>query len=319
MCFEGMTKKLRPKIVVVCGGPSVEAEVSRSSGREVAEALKQTFEDVDVVELDWDIARSLAEKTPDVVFPVLHGPPGEDGTFQGFLEILGLPYVGSGVFASAAAMDKVAAKKIFRDLGLPLAKDSVVRRRNGVAAALEAVRFLGPRVVVKPARQGSGLGVTIVKSESGLEPAIGRAFELDEYVLVEEFVEGKEVTAGVLERNGIEALPVCEIRTPPGTWYDYTHRYTAGLSEHLIPAPLPEDQYRRVQELACQAHEGLQCRDLSRIDFVVPDRGEPIVLEVNTLPGMTATSLYPDEARAAGISFPELVAHLVERAFQRRT
>jgi D-alanine-D-alanine ligase len=195
----------------------------------------------------------------------------------------------------------------------------VVRRREGVAAASEAARILGSRVVIKPSRQGSALGVTIVRLDRDLESAIARAFELDEYVLVEEFVDGKEVTVGVLERNGIEALPVCEIRTPVDAWYDYAHRYTPGLSEHLIPAPLPEALYRRVQELACEAHEGLQCRDLSRVDFVVPDEGQPIVLEVNTLPGMTATSLYPDEARAAGIAFPELVAHFAERAFQRRT
>jgi len=145
------------------------------------------------------------------------------------------------------------------------------------------------------------------------------AFNYDARVLVEERIVGREITVGILERNGVEALPVLEVRTPAGSWYDFQHRYTPGLSEHLVPAPLPSAQYMRTQELAVRAHEALGCRDLSRVDFVVPDGGEPVVLEVNTLPGMTPTSLYPDAARAAGLSFEALVQILVERAWSRRT
>jgi D-alanine-D-alanine ligase len=170
---------------------------------------------------------------------------------------------------------------------------------------------------VKPSSQGSALGVLFGDDLKDLKQALENAFAYDERVLVEERIEGREITVAILERDGIEAFPVTEILTPPGSWYDYEHRYTPGLSEHIIPAPLPEAQYRRTQEVAKLAHVSLCCRDFSRVDLVVPEGGEPIVLEVNTIPGMTPTSLYPDAARAAGLSFEVLVAHLVERALSR--
>jgi len=173
--------------------------------------------------------------------------------------------------------------------------------------------------VVKPSRQGSAVGVRFPQRKADLEAALDLAFKYDERVLVEERITGREITVGILERNDVEALPVVEIRTPSGSWYDFQHRYTPGLSEHLVPAPLPPAQYKRTQELAVRAHRVLGCRDLSRVDFVVPDEGEPVVLEVNTLPGMTPTSLYPDAAGAAGFSFEALVRVLVERAWSRRT
>lgn len=305
-------------IAVVCGGTSAEAEVSRVSARGVVEALRATCARTVSLELDAHIAASLRERRIDVVFPVLHGPPGEDGTFQGLLEILGYPYVGSDVHASAVAMDKIVAKHLFRDCDLPVAPDMNVFRREGAAAeARRVAETLGLAVVVKPARQGSALGVAFPKDVGQLEEALRNAFAYDERVLVEQRIAGKEITVGLLERHGLEAFPVIEIRTPPGSWYDFEHRYTPGLSEHVLPAPLPERQYARVQELAKSAHRALGCRDLSRVDFVVPEDGEPVVLEVNTLPGMTPTSLYPEAARAAGLSFSELVAHLVQRALSR--
>lgn len=307
-----------PTIAVVCGGPSAEAEVSRVSGRGVADALRASYSRIILLELDTNIADALKRNGVNVVFPVLHGPPGEDGTFQGFLEIFGFPYVGSGVHASACAMDKVVAKHLFRDSSVPVARDMVVYRHDGTrAAARQVVKRLGLNVVVKPSRQGSALGVAFPKDIAELEAALEKALSYDERVLVEERIEGKEITVGILERKNPEALPVIEVRTPQGSWYDYEHRYTPGFSEHIIPAPLPEAQYRRTQELAKLAHAALGCRDLSRVDFVVPYDGEPIVLEVNTLPGMTPTSLYPDAARAAGLSFEALVAFLIERALLR--
>lgn len=307
----------KPRVAVVCGGPSAEAEVSRVSARGVAEALRKTGHEVVVLELDPSVATRLQEAEVDVVFPVLHGPPGEDGCFQGLLEILGLPYVGSGVLGSACAMDKVVAKRLFRAAGLPVAREVVIQPHEAPAEAAARVRAeLGERVVVKPARQGSAVGVGF--GEGGLEEAIAQAQRFGDPVLVEERIEGKEITVAVLEREDrVEALPVIEIRTPPESWYDYQHRYTPGWSEHVIPAPLPEATYARTQEVACRAHQALQCRDFSRADFVVPERGEPILLEVNTIPGMTPTSLFPDAAQAAGISFEELVAHLVGRALAR--
>jgi D-alanine-D-alanine ligase len=303
-----------PRIAVVCGGPSAEAEVSRMSGRGVADALRSTYSNVVLLELDTSIGEALRDGGVEVVFPVLHGPPGEDGTFQGFLEILGLPYVGSAVHASACAMDKILAKHLFRNAGLPVARDTIIQRQVGASLAAKQVwETFGSQVVVKPSRQGSALGVRFPRELSEFEAALEEAFSYDERVLVEERVEGREITVGILERNGIEALPVLEVRTPSGSWYDFEHRYTQGLSEHIIPAPLPAAQYDRTQELARQAHAALGCRDLSRVDFVVPENEEPVILEVNTLPGMTPTSLYPDAARASGLSFEALVAFLIER------
>lgn len=309
----------QPRVAVVCGGPSAEAEVSRVSGRGVAEALRATYNHVVVLELDPSIASRLQEERVDVVFPVLHGPPGEDGCFQGLLEIIGLPYVGSGVLGSSCAMDKTVAKRLFRAAGLPVAREVLVQPSEDPAAAAARVQAeLGLDVVVKPARQGSAVAVGFAEDSASLKEVIARAASFGDPVLVEERVRGKEITVAVLERDdGVEALPVIEIRTPPGTWYDYEHRYTPGWSEHIIPAPLPPDTYARTQEVACQAHQALHCRDLSRADFVVTEAGQPVLLEVNTIPGMTPTSLYPDAARAAGISFQELVAHLVERALAR--
>ena len=307
------------RIAVVCGGPSAEAEVSRVSGRGVAKALTATFPNVLLLELDGQIANSLKEQRIDVVFPALHGPPGEDGTFQGFLEIINIPYVGSGVRASMAAMDKTIARQMFQSAGLPIADGLVANKRLG--ATNETKRIidkLGADLVVKPTSQGSALGISFVHDARSLTEAMEKAFLFGETVLIERRIMGKEITVGILERDGIEALPVVEITTPKDSWYDFQHRYTPGLSEHLIPARLPKDQYQRTQEIAKLAHLALGCRDLSRADFVVPDQGEPILLEVNTLPGMTPTSLYPDAAKAARISFEMLVAHLVGRAVSRK-
>lgn len=309
-----------PRIAVVCGGTSAEAEVSRSSGQGVAEALAKRFADVKVIEFDAKVGEALLDAKVDVVYPVLHGPPGEDGTFQGYLEIVGLPYVGCAVQASACAMDKTVAKRIFQATGLRVAPDVVVSRSQGTEAATrQALEGLGESVVVKPSAQGSALGVRLATGATEIDAALQEAFKLDGRVLVEKRIEGREITCGLLERDGLEVLPVVEVRTPENTWYDFEHRYAPGKSEHLIPAPLPEDQYKRVQEMAKAAFIALGCRDLSRVDFVVPESGEPVILEVNTLPGMTPTSLYPDSANSYGVPFEDLVEHLIRRALSRKS
>jgi len=315
-----MAHKRARSIAVVCGGSAPETDVSRVSGGCIADALRATYTDVRLLEFDQTIIDILQQADVDVVFPALHGPVGEDGCLQGLLEILRIPYVGNGVLASACAMDKTVAKQIFRAVGLPVARDTTVSTSTDISTVAQSILDnLGPSVVVKPARQGSALGVRFAHTVTELASAIEHACRFDERVLVEEHIKGREITVALLERNGIEALPIVEITVPNGAWYDYEHRYTQGLSAHLIPAPLPDSQYHRVAEIAVAAHDALHCRDLSRVDFIVPPQGGPILLEVNTLPGMTPTSLYPDAARAAGLTFAALCAHLVERALGRAT
>lgn len=306
------------RIAVLNGGSSAEAEVSRSSARGVIKALKENYDAVEGIELDEKVAESLAAFKPDVVFPILHGPPGEDGTLQGFLEILGYKYVGSGVHGSAFAMDKIVAKEVFRETGLPVTDQCVVLKSDGTPAAVERInRQLGHYVVVKPACQGSAIGVTLIDNANQLHEAVEDAFQYDDRLLVEARIDGREITVGVIDTgDGSEAFPVIEITTPEDSWYDFEHRYTEGLSEHLMPADLPHEQTVELQRVAIAAHQALGCRDLSRADFVVTD-DSIYLLEVNTLPGMTPTSLYPDGANGYGLSFAALVKHLVERAAKR--
>ena len=307
-------------IAVLMGGPSAEADVARKSATEVAEALGASGFEAILVELDETVTESLTKLAPAVVFPALHGPPGEDGTVQGYLEILGLPYVGSDVHGSATAMDKSLAKDVFRRVGLPVTEDLVLPSSADPARAAEQVlaRF-GDRVVIKPLAQGSAIGVTPIANGGDLSAPLETALALGDGVLVDPYVLGREITAGVLDLHGeaARAFPVIEIRTAPDQWYDYENRYTAGGSEHIIPAPMPDSLTASLKEIAIEAHEALGLRDLSRADFIVTDSDEVVLLEVNSLPGMTPTSLYPDGARAMGISFPELVAKLVASAAAR--
>ncbi|MBV1879625.1 MAG: D-alanine--D-alanine ligase [Pseudomonadales bacterium] len=308
------------KIAVINGGHSAEADVSRSSAKGVIKALKDNYTNICSIELDQDITANLSNYDADVVFPILHGPPGEDGTLQGFLEILGYSYVGSGVQASAAAMDKILAKLIFSDHSLPLAKQLVVTRQMDPAKSVERIlSSMGDYVVVKPATQGSALGVTLVNDGNQLHAAIEKAFTMDDQLLIEERIDGKEITVGVIDTDaGPRAFPVIEITTATDSWYDFEHRYTQGLSQHLVPADLDKAQTLRLQQIAIDAHKALRCRDLSRADFIVVDSNNEYLLEVNTLPGMTPTSLYPDGAAAFGLNFEALVSYLVERAARRK-
>lgn len=311
------------RVAVLMGGPSAEAAVSRVSAAGVAEALAGRCAEVRTLELDAACPAALEAWRPDVVFPALHGPPGEDGTVQGLLTLLGLPYVGSDVHASAVAMDKALAKQVFRAADLPLAEEVLVHADEDRAAAIGRIHSkLGERVVVKPTRQGSALGVTLVDDATGLAGALDAALALDSTVLVEERITGREITVGVLDELDAKGNvshrphPVIEIATPEGTWYDYEHRYTAGESDHIIPARLPEPVLEDLQRIAVTAHARLGCRDLSRADFVVAE-DRIVLLEVNTLPGMTPTSLYPDGAAALGLDFPTLMARLVSNALTR--
>jgi D-alanine-D-alanine ligase len=307
-------------VAVLMGGPSAEAEVSRVSAAGVANALAEAGHAVTRIELDRDCGPRLLATHPDVVFPALHGPPGEDGTVQGFLELLGLPYVGAGVHGSAVAMDKSLAKILFRAEGLPVADDRLVTPGTAPEVAARDVRAaLGERVVVKPLRQGSAIGVTRLPNGGDPTDAIRAALAFGHGALVEAFVMGREITVGVLDLHEQEprALPVIEIRTDPAEWYDYTNRYAPGKSQHLIPPAVSPACIAALEDIALRAHRALGLRDLSRADFLVTDDERIALLEVNTLPGMTPTSLYPDAAAAVGIGFPELVDLLVRSACAR--
>ncbi len=310
-------------VAVLMGGPSAEAEVSRVSAGEVAKAIEAAEHKSTLIELDANTAKELLQLGPDVVFPALHGPPGEDGTVQGFLEIIGVPYVGSNVHGSATAMDKSLAKAVFRQARLPVLDDLVIATADEPTQIVQQIReHIGGSVVLKPLRQGSAIGVTRVMNAKDLDHAVATAIESqpeETHLLVEPFVAGKEATVGIIDLHGVEAaaFPVIEIETAADEWYDYTNRYTLGKSQHIIPARFDAEVNEDLQNIAVAAHKALGLRDLSRADYLVtPDNGI-ILLEVNTLPGMTPTSLYPDGALATGMDFTTLMDELVRSAHRR--
>ena len=307
------------RIAVVQGGASTEAEVSRASAAGVKHALDERGHGVTLLELEPGVCETLRTGGFDVVFPVVHGAFGEDGALQGMLEVLGLPYVGSDVLASALAMNKAVARVMLDAAGVAVAPGIAVRAGADARAAVTRARGLAGRaLVVKPASSGSAIGVERFDESAPDEEiagAVERAQQLDGTAVVERFVKGREVTCSVLDVGGSpRVLAATEIFTPNDAFYTYEARYAAQRSVHVCPADLGA-LTKRVHELALVAHVALGCRDLSRVDFIVGQ--DPIVLEVNTLPGMTQTSLFPEAARAAGLSFADLCHALVENAERR--
>lgn len=313
------------KVAVIQGGPSTEAEVSRASAASVHRALETHGHFCERFELDETLYERLGAWAPEVVFPAVHGAQGEDGCLQGLLEILGVPYVGCDVRASAIAADKLATKIFFRNALLPVAPERRLTAAdlNGDSSALLASlrEELGGDMIVKPVQGGSTIGISRVFSHATpaeFEAALRAALKHDDVAMAESYLPGLELTCAVLEdEKGPRALPVVLIQEQANGWYDFESKYAPGGSAHVCPAPLSVDDTRRVQEAAVRAHIALSARDLSRTDFILTkDRG-PFLLELNTLPGMTAVSLFPDAARAAGLSFEELIEHLVKRALGR--
>ncbi|HAA90147.1 MAG: D-alanine--D-alanine ligase [Thermoanaerobacterales bacterium 50_218] len=308
------------KVAVLLGGTSSEREVSLKTGKEVSLALRENgFQVEEIDPADPSFIEHLQKFNPDVVFIALHGRFGEDGTIQGLLEILGYPYTGSSVLASSLAMNKIMTKKILSYEGINTAPFQPVTRDDLEAKGLkrvsvEIVEKLGLPVVVKPACQGSTIGVTIVHKKDEVEQALELAFRYDDSVLAEAYIEGTEVTASVLGTKTLRVLPLIEIVSETG-FYDYEAKYSPGLSHHIIPARIAPEVAREVELLAEKAFRALNCRHFARVDFMISKEGIPYVLEVNTVPGMTPMSLFPDAARAAGISFQDLVSLLVEEAY----
>ena len=299
-------------VAVLMGGWSSEREVSLRSGEACARALEGEGFRVTRVDVTRDIGRVLFDLRPDVALNALHGPAGEDGTIQGVLEVLRIPYTHSGVLASALAMNKQMAKTVMAAAGIPVPSGKVVHR-------LEAARahVLPPPYVLKPIAEGSSYGVFIVNEGDAAPPAALAAddWAYGDHLLAEPFIAGRELTCAVM---GDRALDVIDIRAADGGWYDYTAKYSKGGSIHILPADLKGNIYHLVQELALRAHKALGCRGVSRADFRYDDRpggsGALVVLEVNTQPGMTETSLVPEMAAYAGLSFGGLVRWMVEDA-----
>lgn len=306
-------------IAVLAGGCSHEREVSLASGRNAAVALRKAgFGTVDLMDpADPAVLTGLADRRPDAVFLALHGKGGEDGTIQGALEFLNLPYTGSNPMASACAVDKDLAKILYARAGVPTAPGVPFMEGDPIDADA-VVCELGHELFVKPAINGSSYGVRLVKDPHELAGAVAYAHGFGDKVLVEQRVVGTEVTVGVLgDGKTLRALPVVEIRTPEHCeFYDLDVKYVDPTDIHRIPARLDEATYAQVQELAVRAHRSIGCFGFSRSDFIVSDHG-PVILETNTIPGMTPTSLFPDEVRHAGLSFAEVCAELVDLAIER--
>ena len=299
------SSRTTPKVAVILGGPSAEREVSLSSGHECAAALREAGYDVAEVDAGRDLSARLQEIAPDVVFNALHGRWGEDGCVQGLLEWLQLPYTHSGVLASALAMDKEKTKAAYRAAGLPVV-DSVLAHKADVSAA----HVMVPPYVVKPYNEGSSVGVYLVQDGANAPPQLSD--DMPDLVMVEAFAPGRELTTTVM---GDRALTVTDILTDG--WYDYDAKYKPGGSRHVVPADIPQEIFDACMEYALRAHQVLGCRGLSRTDFRWDEaRGLDglILLETNTQPGMTPTSLSPEQAQVVGITFPELCRWMVEDA-----
>ncbi len=302
----------KAKIAVVMGGSSAERDVSIQTGSGVMRALQSLGYDAQSLDYDRRFLDAIRDIAPDVVFIGLHGPGGEDGQIQAILDFLGIPYTGSSVEASALAMDKHITKKLLAAEGLPTAAWDLFDLSGGTLPLLPG--SLDLPLVIKPRFEGSSQGVTIVKTHEQWTTAMINAAKTFSQIMAEEFIEGRELTCGVL---GEEALPIIEILPNEDEFYSYEAKYATGGSTHIVPAKIDEDLAARLQMLALSTHRLLGLRDYSRTDFIVTKEGRPQILEVNTLPGLTPTSLMPDACAALGISYEALVERLIGYALSR--
>ena len=308
------------KVAVLKGGPSLERQVSLRSGARVEDALERLGHEVAAIDVGADLIEQLESARPDVAFLALHGRGGEDGTVQELLDIVGIPYTGSGVLSCMRSIDKVLTKHLLIEAGLPtpdfFAFSETAFKELGAADALPAIeeRLAFP-IVVKPAAQGSALGVKFARTAQDVPAALVAAFSYDSRVLLERHVAGRDVAVSVLDGG---ALPVVEAVPRDEDFYDFEARYEIGRTEFVCPANLTPECMARTQELAVATYELLGCRGFARVDLMVEDgTGEPLVLEVNAIPGLTETSLLPMAAEASGISFDELIARIVDLALLR--
>ncbi len=307
------------RIAVLKGGSSLERQVSLRSGARVAEALRERGYEISEIDVDQNLVERLRADSPDAVFVAMHGRGGEDGTLQELLEILGLPYTGSGVLASIQCMDKTLSKLMMQQAGIPtpdfVSFNETAFRNLGAADTLDAIELrFGFPLVVKPARQGSALGIKFAASRDEMPAALVSAFSYDDRVLIERFVAGREIAVSVLDG---EALPAVEAVPAEGRHYDFESRYEIGETEFICPADLSEPIAARIAEHAAASYKLLGCHGFARVDFIVDGNGEPVVLEANSIPGLTETSLLPMAAEAAGMSFGELAEQMLRSAGTR--
>ncbi len=298
------------KIALLMGGLSKEREVSLKTGAAILGALQRRgYEVVSMDIKDASFIDALRSQNFDAAFIALHGRYGEDGSIQGILEWLKIPYTGSSIKANALCFDKVATKAFLSHFGVPSPKYQVLRRGDDLQAFVNGFDLPYP-VIVKPNTEGSTIGISRVFEAKDLAPALTEALKYDSVVLIEQYIQGREVTVGVL---GGFALPIIEIR-PKGGFYDFTSKYTPGATEYLVPAPIEEDLATKLQNLSVQIFKALECAGAVRADFMIDASGEPFFLEVNTIPGMTETSLLPKAAQCAGINFEDLCVGILEGA-----
>ena len=303
-------KKLR--VALLSGGISSEREVSLHSGEQVYEALDKNKYDIRRYDPKIDLSRLINDAVQiDIALIILHGPYGEDGTVQGMLDLLHIPYQGSGVLGSSLAMNKAATKLIYQKADIPV-PPYVIYNRNETIDEQTCSKKLGLPLVVKPVVGGSSVGMSIVNSVSELDAAVEKAFEFDSSVMVEAYIDGVELTGGVIGNRQLEAFPIIEIIPDKAhEFFDYEAKYTAGITQEICPARIDEELTLQAQAYAQKAHQALFCRGYSRTDMILKDR-EIFVLETNTIPGMTATSLLPQAAQAAGLNFTQLLDRLID-------
>jgi len=311
------------RVAVLKGGPSLERQISLRSAARVEDALEALGHDVVPIDVGSDLVRRLREAGPEVAFVALHGRGGEDGTVQEILEIVGVPYTGSGVLACIRTMDKVLTKHLLAQQGLPtpdfFAFNETAFREIGAAEALPTIEErLGFPLVVKPAAQGSALGIKFARSSADVPEALVSAFSYDDKVLLERYVEGRELAVGLLQGSeGVEALPVVEARPKEEYFFDFEARYEIGKTDYICPAELPAEVTARAQELAVETYRLLGCYGFARVDMILTAADGPQVLEAQAIPGLTETSLLPQAAEAAGITFEQLVLRMLEQALAR--
>ena len=296
------------RIAVLMGGASSEREISLKSGNCVLKALKEAQLNATAFDVNRELPDRLIKEKINLVFIALHGKPGEDGTIQGMLDILNIPYTGSGVLASALSMDKIASKRLFQIGGIPTPEFRVMSKGK-----CHINPFKNFPIVVKPSTEGSTIGVSIVKNENEFKKALETAFRYDDNIICEKYIDGKEITVGIL---GEEALPVIEI-IPKSGFYDFNAKYMKKFTDFVVPANLQREKSAKIKQIALKANKVLGCYGMSRVDMKLDCKLNPYVLEINTIPGLTETSLLPKAAQVAGISFMELCLKLLDSAIKK--